>query len=86
MGGQFVLGHRSSVTTLLGVGASYDNVSYSGRGGVGAVNYKRDEGFLRYTTQFLRTQINADDKLFAVFNSRQVTMFEMTKLISAHLS
>lgn len=33
-----------------------------------------------------RTLINADDKLFAVFDKRQVTMFEMTKLVNAHLS
>lgn len=33
-----------------------------------------------------RRLINADDKLFAVFDKRQVTMFEMTKLVSAHLS
>ena len=33
-----------------------------------------------------RTLINADDKLLAVFGKQQVTMFEMTKLISAHLS
>lgn len=33
-----------------------------------------------------RTLINADDKLFAVFDKRQVTMFEMTKLVNAHLN
>lgn len=33
-----------------------------------------------------RRRINADDKLFAVFDKRQVTMFEMTKLVNAHLS
>ncbi len=33
-----------------------------------------------------RTMINADAKLKAIFNQPQVTMFEMTKLISAHLS
>ena len=33
-----------------------------------------------------RTLINADDKLFAVFDKRQVTMFEMTRLVNAHLS
>ncbi len=33
-----------------------------------------------------RTQINADDKLLAVFGKSQVTMFEMTKLVNAHLS
>jgi upstream activation factor subunit UAF30 len=33
-----------------------------------------------------RTLINADDALFAVFDKRQVTMFEMTKLVNAHLS
>ena len=33
-----------------------------------------------------RRLINADDKLFAVFDKRQVTMFEMTKLVNAHLS
>jgi upstream activation factor subunit UAF30 len=33
-----------------------------------------------------RTLINADDKLRAVFDKGQVTMFEMTKLVNAHLS
>lgn len=33
-----------------------------------------------------RRLINADDKLFEVFGKRQVTMFEMTKLVNAHLS
>ena len=33
-----------------------------------------------------RTQINADDSLKAVFNGKsQVTMFEMTKLVSGHI-
>lgn len=33
-----------------------------------------------------RTQINADDALKAVFNGKKsVSMFEMTKLVSAHL-
>lgn len=33
-----------------------------------------------------RTMINADDKLRTVFGGkRQVTMFEMTKLVSRHL-
>jgi chromatin remodeling complex protein RSC6 len=33
-----------------------------------------------------RRQINADDKLKAVFNGRaSVNMFEMTKLVSGHL-
>ena len=32
-----------------------------------------------------KTQINADDKLKAVFDGKeQVTMFEMTKLVSGH--
>ena len=34
----------------------------------------------------VRTQINADDKLRAVFNGKsKVSMFEMTKLVSGHL-
>ena len=34
-----------------------------------------------------RTQINADDNLKVIFNGKkQVSMFEMTKLISVHLS
>ncbi|MDQ3626982.1 MAG: SWIB/MDM2 domain-containing protein [Verrucomicrobiota bacterium] len=34
-----------------------------------------------------RTQINADDNLKAVFNGKsQVSMFEMTKLVSGHIS
>jgi chromatin remodeling complex protein RSC6 len=33
-----------------------------------------------------KTQINADDKLKAVFNGKKsVSMFEMTKLVSTHL-
>jgi len=33
-----------------------------------------------------KTQINADDKLKAVFNGKKsVSMFEMTKLVSGHL-
>ena len=34
----------------------------------------------------VRTQINADEKLKAVFNGREtVTMFEMTKLVNGHI-
>ena len=34
----------------------------------------------------VRTQINADDKLKAVFNGKsKVSMFEMTKLVSGHV-
>ena len=33
-----------------------------------------------------RTQINADEKLLAIFGGKkQVSMFEMTKLVGAHL-
>jgi chromatin remodeling complex protein RSC6 len=35
----------------------------------------------------VRTQINADDKLKEVFGGKKsVSMFEMTKLVSAHVS
>lgn len=35
----------------------------------------------------VRTQINADDTLKAVFNGKsKVSMFEMTKLVSGHVS
>ena len=35
----------------------------------------------------VRTQINADDKLKEVFNGKKsVSMFEMTKLVSGHVS
>ena len=35
----------------------------------------------------VRTQINADDKLKVVFDGKKsVSMFEMTKLVSKHLS
>jgi chromatin remodeling complex protein RSC6 len=35
----------------------------------------------------VRTQINADDKMKAVFNGKKsVSMFEMTKLVSGHVS
>jgi upstream activation factor subunit UAF30 len=32
-----------------------------------------------------RRMINADDKLRPIFNKSQVSMFEMTKLVSKHL-
>ncbi len=35
----------------------------------------------------VKTQINADDKLKPVFNGKsKVSMFEMTKLVSSHVS
>ena len=35
----------------------------------------------------VKTQINGDDKLKAVFNGKaKVSMFEMTKLVSGHVS
>ena len=35
----------------------------------------------------VRTQINADDKMTLVFNGKKsVSMFEMTKLVSGHVS
>ncbi len=35
----------------------------------------------------VRTQINADDKMRAVFGGKsQVSMFEMTKLVNQHMS
>jgi chromatin remodeling complex protein RSC6 len=35
----------------------------------------------------VKTQINADDNLKAVFNGKsKVSMFEMTKLVSGHVS
>ena len=35
----------------------------------------------------VRTQINADDKLKAVFDGKKsVSMFEMTKLVSGHVT
>ena len=35
----------------------------------------------------VKTQINADDKLKPVFNGKsKVSMFEMTKLVSGHVS
>ena len=35
--------------------------------------------------QAKKTMINADDKLKAIFKKAQVSMFEMTKLVSDHL-
>ena len=46
-------------------------------------NYIRKKGL---QDQKNKTQINADENLRAVFDGKtQVSMFEMTKLISAHL-
>lgn len=33
-----------------------------------------------------KRNILADEKLMAIFGKKEVTMFEMTKLVSAHLS
>ncbi len=32
-----------------------------------------------------RRNINADDKLMPIFGKKQVSMFEMTKIVSGHL-
>ena len=46
-------------------------------------NYIKKHGLQDKTK---RTQINADDSLKAVFNGKsQVSMFEMTKLVSGHI-
>ena len=46
-------------------------------------NYIKKHGLQDKTT---RTHINADDTLRAVFNGKsQVSMFEMTKLVSGHI-
>ncbi len=46
-------------------------------------NYIKKHGLQDKTK---RTQINADDALRAVFNGKsQVSMFEMTKLVSGHI-
>ena len=46
-------------------------------------NYIKKHGLQDKTK---RTQINADDPLKAVFNGKsQVSMFEMTKLVSGHI-
>ena len=46
-------------------------------------NYIKKHGLQDKTK---RTQINADDTLKAVFNGKsQVSMFEMTKLVSGHI-
>ena len=46
-------------------------------------NYIKKHGLQDKTK---RTQINADDSLRAVFNGKsQVSMFEMTKLVSGHI-
>ena len=46
-------------------------------------NYIKKNGFQDKTK---RTQIHADDTLRAVFNGKsQVSMFEMTKLVSGHI-
>ena len=46
-------------------------------------NYIKKHGLQDKTK---KTQINADDTLRAVFNGKsQVSMFEMTKLVSGHI-
>ena len=46
-------------------------------------NYIKKNGLQDKTK---KTQINADDSLRAVFNGKsQVSMFEMTKLVSGHI-
>ncbi len=46
-------------------------------------NYIKKHGLQDKTK---KTQINADDALRAVFNGKsQVSMFEMTKLVSGHI-
>lgn len=59
-GGVLSFGRRLSERSYIGIGTSYDDVSYDVRPGVVAPDYERREYFLRFDTEGARTTIEAD--------------------------
>jgi len=59
-GGSVTLGRRMSERSYIGLGASYDDVTYDVARGVIAPDYERYEYFLRFNTEGARTTFEAD--------------------------
>jgi hypothetical protein len=55
-----VLGRRFSERSILGVGASFADVSYDSPLGLASIDFERTEAFLRLRMQGARTEIEAD--------------------------
>lgn len=60
LGGEFTFGRRISERTYLGLGATYDEVTYDVSPGVVALDFERREYFLRFNTEGARTMLQAD--------------------------
>jgi hypothetical protein len=60
LGAQLVLGRRLSERSLIGVGASYADVTYDSTGGFGSIDFERTEVFARFRAEGARTEIRAD--------------------------
>jgi hypothetical protein len=60
VGGLLTFGRRLSERSYLGVGASYDDVTYDTRPGFIPPDYERIEYFLRFNTEGSRTSFEAD--------------------------
>jgi hypothetical protein len=60
LGAQLVLGRRLSERSLIGVGASYADVTYDSTAGLGSIDFERTEVFARLRAEGARTAIEAD--------------------------
>jgi hypothetical protein len=60
LGAQLVLGRRLSERSLIGVGASYADVTYDSTAGFGSIDFERTEVFARLRAEGARTEIQAD--------------------------
>jgi hypothetical protein len=84
LGTNLVLGHRLAADTLLALGASYDDVTYDTRAGAPKFDYKRQEGFLRFDTKLVRTQISADAGYSKVTGGNQSSSSPLFRLRASH--
>jgi hypothetical protein len=60
VGAQLVLGRRLSERSVIGVGASFADVTYDSAAGLGSIDFERTEVFARIRAEGARTEIQAD--------------------------
>lgn len=59
-GAQVTVGHRPSARAFIGAGVNYDSVTFISRLGLGSIDFKRREAYLRYQRTGARTVVSAD--------------------------
>ena len=60
LGARLIVGRSLSERSLIGVGASFDNVTYDSQQGLGSIDFDRREAFVRLQTSGARTTLSLD--------------------------